>query len=325
MGFLFTPVPIDVDPYARPVDSAGKIAGSLLSGGIDSLALLRSNHMTLPVGHPGRIGASVTVNWNAGCSTPNDQAAYDSMELRSERLRPVIQETGIGHIRLYSNVMGLLNYPRAPLWGRVIHGIAFGGAAHALSGGFHTVLIGSGFPIESLKPFGSHPLIDNELSSTSLRFMHSGLKMTRSDKTALVADWPTGLSSVSVCVGPYEERVAKGNCGECQKCLRTALMLLSLGRLDAASTFRSEDTTPEAIKNVPLSVDRLASYVELSVALRAAGEEALAAAIDRRVRRLWWKGKARSTAKAIDRVFLGGRIKDSRSVQHLVLTDSNVD
>ena len=121
---------------------------------------------------------------------------------------------------------------------------------------------------------GENPLIDNELSTTNLRFAHTGLKQWRTEKAGIVANWPAGLDSITVCTADYETRAAMGNCGSCEKCVRTALQIAAFGKLDQAATFRRDDITPEKVRTVSMG-HRREGELEARRAFGRFGEVAL--------------------------------------------------
>jgi len=84
-----------------------------------------------------------------------------------------------------------------------------------------------------LEPWGSHPCTDSNYSSTQVQVVHDML-WPRFDKVKTVADWPVGMANVRICNSHDQTNM---NCCRCNKCLRTMVMLLALGKLESTSSF----------------------------------------------------------------------------------------
>lgn len=99
--------------------------------------------------------------------------------------------------------------------------------------GYSVLYIGSSFTGDWPFPWGSHPLIDNNLCYAGIRINHDQTDLTRSDKIGIIArvtqerNLPT--PPLRVC---WNDKNA-GNCQRCEKCLRTIHAVLSQG-LDPA-------------------------------------------------------------------------------------------
>lgn len=118
-------------------------------------------------------------------------------------------------------------------WPWLSHGAALAGVAHALSGAYQTVLLGSTAGYGDLHFWGSHPITDPLFSSSRLAFVHDGAAFMRVQKTEYVVRSPVALQHLRVCW----KSAAGGNCGTCNKCIRTMLSLEALGVLDQSATF----------------------------------------------------------------------------------------
>ncbi len=118
-------------------------------------------------------------------------------------------------------------------WGWLSHGAALAGVAHALSGAYHTMLLGSTAGYGDLHFWGSHPITDPLFSSSRLAFVHDGAAFMRVQKTEYVVRWRVALQHLRVCW----QSAAGDNCGTCNKCIRTMLSLEALGVLDQCATF----------------------------------------------------------------------------------------
>jgi hypothetical protein len=98
---------------------------------------------------------------------------------------------------------------------------------------FDTVLFSAGGNIDDATPWGSHPLSDPLMSTDPLRFIRYQNGVSRFEKTGFIAKSPVALDHLHVCW----VRKAHDNCGACEKCVRTLLMLEVLGAREKASCF----------------------------------------------------------------------------------------
>ena len=108
---------------------------------------------------------------------------------------------------------------------------AFAPALVAALSNFRTIagtcIIGSSEPYDSLViPWGSSPITDHLLSSDGFVVMHDGASHSRTEKVAAITEWRAGTDNLRVC---WEGEVDDGNCGSCEKCVRTKLNFLAIG------------------------------------------------------------------------------------------------
>ncbi len=125
-----------------------------------------------------------------------------------------------------------------------------------LSGG---CLVGSSHSYLHLSPWGSHPLTDRLLSSSSFE-IHHDMVFTREEKLKALFAWPEALANLKVCwEGQYRyDTPPDTNCCCCDKCVRTMLAFKALGH-EIPSSFPQE-LTPEKVKglrNKPFDWSRL--------------------------------------------------------------------
>jgi hypothetical protein len=69
-------------------------------------------------------------------------------------------------------------------------------------------------------PWGSNPATDPFLSNQSFRMVHDSGEYNRVQKVAQLTKWPSALEHLRVC---WEGPKTGGNCGRCEKCIRTIL------------------------------------------------------------------------------------------------------
>jgi hypothetical protein len=134
------------------------------------------------------------------------------------RVKPVLVRTNLRHHPLI----------RPPHWMQV-HGGALAGAGHLLTQSLDRLLISSTNPYSVSLPWGSHWRIDELWSSEKLHVQHTGAERTRNDKLREIAAEPIVQQHLRVCL---ENKSTSGNCCQCEKCLRTMLVLHQAGQLE---------------------------------------------------------------------------------------------
>jgi len=91
-----------------------------------------------------------------------------------------------------------------------------------------TCIVGSAYHYGDLViPWGSTPILDHLLGSGEFTVMHDGATYTRTEKVQLVSEWKTGRENLRVC---WQSDLYDSNCGECEKCVRTQLNFLAVGK-----------------------------------------------------------------------------------------------
>jgi hypothetical protein len=246
---------IQSSPSVRPPR-----AGFFFSGGVDSFATLRQNHLAFPAKHPGLIKDGLLV---FGLEL-DDPTAFQYVK---EMLLPVAEQAGFTLIPVYTNVY--LNYRsedvtnRFDFWTHEFQGSAFASIAHAFARRLSVVSIAASYDIPTLElanrqdlpPYGTHPLLDQNYSSGDLRLRHDGIELSRLEKTRLLVEWDVALQNLRVCNRFARYRRGNLNCGRCEKCVRTMLGLLTFGALGGTRLFPADDVSAglilTAVKSMP--------------------------------------------------------------------------
>lgn len=248
-------------------------AAIFFSGGIDSLSALRYNHLAFPKSHPWYIRDGIII-YGQNIESDNRPETFDKA---LSALRDVSNDAGIALVPIMTNIREL--EPDTNFFMKEFHGAIMAAAAHALIGRISIAYIAASESIQStlklhnvlhFQPYGSHPLIDSNYGSSDLRIHHYGAELSRLEKTRTVADWPIGLQNIKVC----QENWPGENCGCCEKCIRTMLGLIALGRLDQTRAFKENDLSESLVRNVYIQRQTSASsytvedyYLELIPAL----------------------------------------------------------
>lgn len=176
------------------------------SGGVDSSYTLAS--------HQDEISHLLVVE---GFDTWGDKSDWEeNVKARTESAKVA----GKTLIAVHSNVREFIE-ARQINWLLVLGSILGSlGAALAPS----VFYIPSSWTYQNLHPFGSHPLVDPQWSTESTQVVHHGADVRRCQKVELLTQHRNLLDQLQVCWISCSH-----NCGECAKCVRTALTLHLLG------------------------------------------------------------------------------------------------
>jgi hypothetical protein len=227
-----TPPHIEATQGLKASLPSGNGAISLMSGGVDSLCLLRANQLHFPEGHANRIKGCVSVAQSAQ-PMANRDAIYKKMEGRLAAVRPVTTAGGVDIMPAVTNTWWL--NPDGYFYGQKAYSSQLSAVTSVFSKRFHKGYIASSYDAAFTgKPWGSHPQLDAYYSSAHFQMENSGTEMTRLRKVEIIADWPVALQHVRVC---QNDNSGSKNCGTCEKCIRTMLMLEGLGKLRSCTAF----------------------------------------------------------------------------------------
>lgn len=126
---------------------------------------------------------------------------------------------------------------RATDWGWV-HGGPLAALGLVLTTVCSDLLVSASFSRAHQRPWGTHHELDPLWSSTDLRVHHVGDAQPREGKVADLAHDDLALAHLRVCWAHLGDGL---NCGRCDKCLETLVMLHRAGALDRAVTFGPVD------------------------------------------------------------------------------------
>ena len=306
-----TPLKIESRPGIPPWEPAErKHTASFLSGGIDSLATLRSNRLNYPLDHPCSIKDCLFVHGFDIGGTHHGGREEKTYELAFKSLQPIVADAQVELIPVYTNAR-LLN-DDVFFWIFKFCGAAICSVAHAFSKRLSAVLVASSLTFSNMEPEGTHPLLEPNYGSAELAIFHDGTHLSRTKKVYLVADWQVALDNMRVCT---MNPPGMPNCGVCEKCLRTMTALVAAGKLNQTIAFPVQDVSAELLETVHLRDLATAEYYrQLVDPLRAQGRGDLADIILRKTaaleKHLRWKEEMdwKGAVKKLDRKFLGGNL-----------------
>ncbi|MGO8690146.1 MAG: hypothetical protein ACLQLG_10965 [Thermoguttaceae bacterium] len=94
-------------------------------------------------------------------------------------------------------------------------------------------------------PHGNHMVVNHLLGSAGFPIITSGGTHSRLQRVGVLAKYPILLKNLRVC---YQDNAGGGNCGFCEKCIRTRLELIASG-IEPSICFPGE-LRAEAVSNV---------------------------------------------------------------------------
>ncbi len=229
-----SPVTLTVDGFAAPPKKRGKLIGTGISCGVDSLSTIY-DHFVRERDPDFRINA--LFYFNCGIFGEFGDAKFLELTLnRNEPGKRAAKDLGLPCYYVNSNLhafrkivdMNKLNF------------IAVYSCALSLGNAVSRYYVSSGTNYQEIKQFNDHyhnadmsgfcesylvPLIQTERTELIV----DGCQYRRVDKLKNIADWDVAQKYLNVCWGYTPDG---SNCGLCPKCLRTLLPLEILGKLD---------------------------------------------------------------------------------------------
>ena len=257
-------------------------AASFFSGGVDSFSTVRANRLKFSSEHPRYIKDGLLVyGFDLGQSERDTRLPL--FEEIASSLSKVATAVGMTLIPVYTNIRHLNN--QGLFWGEKFHGAALAAVAHAFSRRLSHVAIASSDTISTLKPYGSHPLLDPLYGSYDLSLQHDNIRLSRFQKTQLITGCEVSLQNLRVCTSTARLRPGELNCGRCEKCYRTMAALVALGVLHKTSAFPKDDLTEQELANVHIDNRAIAYfYQEMLLPLELAGRHDLVRGIEHSLR-----------------------------------------
>ncbi len=154
------------------------------------------------------------------------------IDMVKSSVHEVAAEMGIRAVFVAANLR-LHSAFRTVAWERS-HGGALAALGHLLSHEAGRLEISASCAREDDVPWGSRWDIDPFFSSGALAIDHVGAEMWRSDKLRTIAREDIVRRHLRVC---WENRNAEANCCQCEKCVRTMLVLATCGQLERYRQF----------------------------------------------------------------------------------------
>lgn len=232
----YVPLSLVADWESEAIPSHPQDAVSCFSGGVDGAFTAYRHHQGLCGRQRRHLTAGLLVQ---GFDIALDQQeqftraalgagkSLQSLELPLVRMRTNLRELGVEWVDGF--------------------GAAMAASLSILKGRFGTGLIGSDERYDFVAPRGSTPLVDPLFSTDRFRVVHDGAGFSRTQKVQVISAWPAGVENLRVC---WEGNRPGGNCGHCEKCIRTILNFRAAGA-GLPSCF-DRDATKGDIEGMPV-------------------------------------------------------------------------
>ncbi|MCL5282185.1 MAG: hypothetical protein M1376_20030 [Planctomycetes bacterium] len=161
-------------------------------------------------------------------------------------LREVAAVVGAKAVMLRTN---LREHPtfRTADWERT-HGGALAALGHLLGRTIGILVISASYPYYLDTPWGSHWKIDPLWSSSQVEIAHAGAWLWRKEKLEALAGEDLVRQHLRVC---WQSGGSEVNCGFCEKCVRTMLILALAGQLEHFPIFGGSAPLAERINRLP--------------------------------------------------------------------------
>ncbi len=217
----FRPVGIDAPEPLDKGDAEPTGVAMFFSGGVDSFYTLRKHRKEIThliFAHGLDLALSHTQERERAASSVRELAAKLGLEL--VEVETNMRQFGQPHVG----------------WEQAYCGAALASIALLLAPRFKRVYIAGGVSTEQLAPLGTHPDLDFRWGNGAVELIHDGLEATRFDKIRDIGRWAPARDHLRVC---FEKSDSELNCGRCNKCLWTMMVLKATGDLDQIRTFES--------------------------------------------------------------------------------------
>ena len=207
----------------------------LYSGGVDSTVSLLRN-----------LGPNISLMSVRG--TPDMRLWEDEFWVRAERgLALLPQSLGVERHVVETNALDVVNFGElnrrlkgkfdSGWWENIAHGLLLISlcSPYTYVEGINKMMIASSYSRDNAHPWGSTPDSDQNIAWGGLTTIYDSFDMPRAQKVReilvpfMVAH--PGLVRLRVCTGRRSERLSSGtlNCGRCEKCVRTEMLLMWAG------------------------------------------------------------------------------------------------
>ncbi len=259
------PVPIEADVAAPDTDATRRRrTASLFSGGVDSFYTALSPRAA-PIDDLMLIHGAFDL-------MHAKRAAFERVQAKLQAAADALgmalvpATTNLLHTRLRKTDLVFIS-----------QGSMMGSVPLALEQRYGRVLIPASVDLDWKEAWGTHPLTDALLSTSRTSVTEDAFAVRRIDKTVAVAQSDVALAALRVCLFTGDET----NCMDCEKCLRAAIVLETMGVLGRAAAFRAGSLDVQRIRRMTIGDPHVRHYYdELRAFCRQHGREDLARAIE---------------------------------------------
>jgi len=246
------PVPIRTQPQRSCAQPSKARVGLFFTAGVDWLFTLL--HSEAAARSRERAGAQAVDDLIYVCGYDIPLANQAAWQRKLRTLAEVASRLGKSFVPMLTNLRQ--TRLRKLDWGHILFGPAVIAAGLLLGNRFSRLLLSSGPKHEEGFAWGSHPQVDPLFATSRTAVIRYSAECDPVEKMAFLVQSNFALQYLHVCW-------IKGtdlNCGVCEKCLRTRLMLELLGASAQAMTFPSVPFGPEDISRLELQTPGQAEY-----------------------------------------------------------------
>ena len=214
---LFQPVAISADRETLPQQSHDKSAIMAFSGGLDSIFALHAHKKGLLGRRALEIQAAVLIQ---GFDIP--LAEHKAFDMAQSHVKAILDSYGVRLNVVRTN----WQKPFCIKWG-MTHVLGIAAVLHLFHRQFGSGVIADDVAYDTqVTPWSSNAITNQMLGCGGFPIRTTGASWSRTEKASFVAANPAVLEHLRVC---YERPELGGNCGECEKCIRTKLNFYALG------------------------------------------------------------------------------------------------
>ncbi len=211
------------------------------SGGVDSMfSIFRQLNENIPHWDYGVTTALFVRGFDIYISSPK---SFNQARVRAES---GLKDTTCNLISVNTNVRELYSE-----WRRA-HGLCISAALSLFNHRYATGILASTIPYKMLYPFGSNAITDRLLGSDHFKIVHDGAEFDRFEKLQYLSGFQKALPHLRFC---YLDRTPHENCGKCQKCVITAILMIALALpLDCFSNPPDSDQISKVLDDMSKSI-----------------------------------------------------------------------
>jgi len=283
------------------MNNPNRNTGAFFSGGIDSIYTLQNNRLKYSPDHPLHIKDCFIIHGFDMYWSSQHNKDIHIFERAVKRARLITEETGTNLIPVFTNLRHHF-YGDRGFWGSWHHGAALAAVSHCFTSRVKSIFIASSFSPSMIEPWGTHPLIDPNHSSSYLKVIHDDLCSTI-EKLELISTWETAFQNIRSC---YQNDETLLNCCHCEKCVRIMITLMALGILDKSHAFPIHHISPELLRNAIREhrIERFfrGSYLQLVPFLKKHGYIDMANIVLQ-------ENKLKSKLRRLDQRYFHGKLK----------------
>lgn len=232
---------LEFDRLVQPKPTADRLVVTAFSGGVDSFYTLFRHLPSFQPLPSYQIQAGLLIHGM-------DIRFYEADKY--ERIYATYQTmfAQLGLQLLQARMNAYLFWEHRLRW-EFVHGAPLVATALCLSEKISRFYIPATHRYDHLLSNGTSPITDHWLYTETVEIIHHGSQNNRVEKLEEIAQWELPQKYLRVCTDAFKREDIQ-NCSQCNKCLRTMIMLDQLRVLDKFQTFNRRLTLSDWIKYI---------------------------------------------------------------------------